>query len=470
MKADTTGETFQAADGPRTAPDPFERLLESMGPGEAFRCLAGLLPDAAVFVVDRDRTVLYWSPGASKLLGFSEEEAVGRLCLSSIRCRTCTLGCGIAKYGSVDGHALEHYRADERWVPTRKYARAFFDAAGDFAGGIEVLVPTGPPQLEEGALEAAAQLPGDAQEFHGLVSRDAGMLRAFQTIRNVAETDATVLVRGESGSGKELVARAIHLESHRARGPFVAVNCAALTPTLLESELFGHVRGAFTGAVKDRKGLFEQADGGTLFLDEVAELPLEVQSKLLRVLEQRTVTPVGGSREVPVDVRVIAATHRALRREVEQGRFREDLMYRLRVVPVFLPPLRERRGDVELLLRTFLRRFNEAGPRHVSSVAPEAMRSLLDHDWPGNVRELRNVVEYAFAVGRGEELQLHELPPELVESGREREESGAPGAGRSELDRIREALQLSGGRVGQAAERLGMSRATFWRRRRKLGI
>jgi transcriptional regulator with PAS, ATPase and Fis domain len=304
-----------------------------------------------------------------------------------------------------------------------------------------------------------------------MVSRDAAMWRAFQTMQNVAETDATVLVRGESGTGKELAARAIHLESHRGSGPFVTVNCAALTPGLVESELFGHVRGAFTGAVKDRKGLFAQAEGGTLFLDEVAELPLEMQSKLLRVLEERRVTPVGGSRSVPVDVRVIAATHRALRREVEKGRFREDLMYRLRVVPVFLPPLRERRGDVELLLRHWLAKFNETGPRHVSTIEPEAMRALLDHEWPGNVRELRNVIEYAFAVGRGEALALEDLPPEFSEANTTRATSSlsatSPERDSSEKERIREALQLSAGRIGEAAERLGMSRATFWRKRRK---
>jgi len=474
---------------PADPPDRLDPLLDRLGAHDAFRVLAELLPDAAVFAVDGERNIVHWSQGAQKLLGFTREEAVGRLCLASIRCRSCTLGCGIAKNGSVEGAPLDLYRADERWLPTRKYARGFHDDAGRFIGGIEVLVASGPPQREEGGLREDVLRPFDAEEFHGLISRDAGMKRAFQVVRNVAQTDATVLVRGESGSGKELVAHAIHRESHRSGGPFVAVNCAALTPGLLESELFGHIRGAFTGAVHDRKGLFEQADGGTLFLDEVAELPLETQSKLLRVLEERRVTPVGSAKEIEVDLRVIAATHRALRREVEQGRFREDLMYRLRVVPVFIPPLRERRGDVEVLLRTFLRRFNEVGPRHVATIAPEAMRALLDHGWPGNVRELRNVVEYAFAVGRGEELQLHELPPEFSEThgtgeaagraqGRLPGSSAAEGADRAspqgairdERERIQNALSRCEGRIGEAAERLGMSRATFWRKRRRHGL
>jgi transcriptional regulator with PAS, ATPase and Fis domain len=278
-----------------------------------------------------------------------------------------------------------------------------------------------------------------------------------------------VLVRGESGTGKELAARAIHAESHRRRGPFVAVNCAALTPSLIESELFGHVKGAFTGAAANRQGLFQQADRGTLFLDEVAELPLDVQGKLLRVLEERKVTPVGSDRAVTVDVRLVAATHKALREEVRKGTFREDLMYRLRVVPIFLPALRERRGDIELLLRRFLEEFRRRGPRRVARIAPEAMRALLDHPWPGNVRELHNVVEYACAVGRGPELLLDELPPEFREPGARRPPSarGALPAAGDEAERIRRALAESGGKVGAAARRLGISRATLWRRRKR---
>ncbi len=460
--------------------DALGAWLEARGPRQAFEVLCDLLPEAAVFIVDAEREIVHWSRGAEALLGFSADEAVGRLCLNAIRCRTCTLGCGLTRHGRIEGVDLDHYRADELWVPTKKYARGFFDDDGAFLGGIEILLPVGPPRHEEGAPSELAGLPPGAESFHGLVSRDEGMRRAFQVIRNVSETLATVLVHGESGTGKELVARAIHQESPRSQGPFIAVNCAALTPGLVESELFGHVRGAFTGAVRDRKGVFEQANGGTLFLDEVAELPIEMQSKLLRVLEDRTVTPVGASLSREIDVRIVAATHRTLAEEVAAGRFREDLMYRLRVVPITIPPLRERRSDVDVLTRTFVDRFNAVGPRRVTRIAPEATRALLDHDWPGNVRELRNVLEYAFAVARSDEIGLDELPPELLGSvtaglvGRSAAGSEAhghdPDTAAAERERIRAALQLEGGRVGAAAARLGMSRATFWRHRRRLGL
>ena len=442
----------------------LRNLLDEVDPHRAFEMLASLVPDAAVFVVDRDRNVVLWSEGATRVLGFSRDEVEGRMCLSGNRCRNCMVGCGLSEMGSIDGFPLELYRSDGQVVSVRKYGQSFRDAQGQFAGGIEVLVPTGPAFSPE---PTELGLPDDAEIFHGLVSRDPAMKQAFQTLRNVAETDATVLLRGESGTGKELVAHALHAESHRADGPFVAVNCAALTPTLIESELFGHQKGAFTGAVSDRDGLFVQANRGTLFLDEVAELPLEVQAKLLRVLEEQVVVPVGATGERSVDVRVVAATHRALRTEVRRGTFREDLLYRLRVVPIALPPLRERTGDVELLLQRFLEEFNAQGPRHVAQIAPDAMRALLDHEWPGNVRELRNVVQYAFAVGRGPELALSELPPELREDpGREPEPEDELG---EEL-RIRRALEQTKGHVGRAAELLGMSRPTFWRKRKRYGI
>jgi DNA-binding NtrC family response regulator len=249
----------------------------------------------------------------------------------------------------------------------------------------------------------------------------------------------------------------------------------------LESELFGHVRGAFTGAVRDHAGLFQRADGGTLFLDEVAEFPMELQAKLLRVLQERTFTPVGGTREFRVDVRIVAATHRSLREAVREGRFREDLMYRLRVVPVFLPALRERRQDITLLLWHCIDRHNERGPRRIEEIDPSAMRLLLDHAWPGNVRELQNVVEYAFAVGRGPVLLAEDLPPEFREF--------LPPVAASippllqtvradaltlpvmdEAQQIRQALLRYPRAMDEAARSLGMSRSTFWRKRKAHGV
>jgi transcriptional regulator with PAS, ATPase and Fis domain len=342
--------------------------------------------------------------------------------------------------------------------------------------------PVGEGRAAAWLLRFTAGLPGLAEfatdevvEFHGMLSREPHMHQQFAIIRQVAGTDSTVLVRGESGTGKELVARALHLASGRRAGPFLAINCAALTPSLLESELFGHVRGAFTGATRDHPGVFARAHRGTLFLDEVAELPLDLQAKLLRALETQSFTPVGGRELVHVDVRIIAATHRSLRELVRQGAFREDLMYRLRVVPIFLPPLRERRRDIPLLLRHFIEGHNRQGRRRIEQIPGPVMRRLLDHPWPGNVRELANVVEYAFAVGSSTSLRLQDLPPEFREGVPAAlappAPAGRPGRGaRASIDvaELGAALQASDGRVGEAARRLGLSRTAFWRLRRRL--
>ncbi len=318
--------------------------------------------------------------------------------------------------------------------------------------------------------------------FHGMWSADAAMKQMFRIVERVARVDASVLVRGETGAGKELVAAALHRCSPRSKGPFRAINCAAMPPALLESELFGHVRGAFTGAVRDSPGHFRAADGGTLFLDEVAELPLEVQAKLLRVLESRTVMPVGASESAAVDVRIVAATHRSLRQEVEAGRFRADLMFRLRVIPIFLPPLRERSADVILLAERVIEELNRRGGRAIARISSAAAQLLVAYDWPGNVRELRNVLEYAFATGDGPVLSEVDLPAELrssVESSpagrRAAEGGGPPPSGRAHRLRperalVELALARASGRRADAAAALGISRVTLWRRMRELGI
>jgi transcriptional regulator with PAS, ATPase and Fis domain len=322
-------------------------------------------------------------------------------------------------------------------------------------------------------LEDAGDVVSGEVVFHAMRTRDAHMKQLFRLIERVAADDSTVLIRGESGTGKELVAQAIHAASPRAKEPFAAINCAALPPTLLEAELFGTLKGAFTGAIKDTPGLIRSAHKGTLFLDEVAELPLELQAKLLRVLETRQVLPVGGTMPVSVDVRVLSATHRALRKEAEAGRFRADLMYRLRVIPIFLPPLRDRTEDVALLARAFVDELNQRGSRrHVESISAEALGALARWPWPGNVRELRNAIQYAFALGDGPVLRSTDLPPEILD-GRAVDDEAQPAAAHAEPPsraRIEEALQVAHGRRDDAAAALGVSRVTLWRWMREHGI
>lgn len=294
------------------------------------------------------------------------------------------------------------------------------------------------------------------------------MLEMFELLRRVARTEASILIRGETGTGKELVARAVHALSGRAEGPFRALNCATLTPELLASELFGHVRGAFTGAIKDRPGLFALADTGTLFLDEVAEIPVDIQARLLRVLQEKSFVPVGAIEPSRVDVRLVAATHRSLRAAVEAAQFRADLMYRIRVVPLFLPALRDRPGDIEALAWHFIDHFNHDNLRRVEAVSEAAMQALLEYRWPGNVRELRNVLEYAFAVGQGPVLTVDDLTPELRgERPPEPPERSQLTARDLERERIIEALNKAGGRKGDAATILGISRSTLWRKLRE---
>ena len=302
--------------------------------------------------------------------------------------------------------------------------------------------------------------------FQDIVTVAPCMLEFFQLIERVARTDTSLLIRGETGTGKELAARAVHNLSPRSKGVWQAVNCATLGSDLLASELFGHVKGAFTGAISDKKGLFEQANKGTLFLDEIGEMSIDVQARLLRVLQERVFTPVGATQTRTTDVRVISATHRALREEVEEGRFREDLMYRLRVVKLFLPPLRDRKGDVEALTWRFIEEFNQQDFRKVTGIAQNAYEALIAYHWPGNIRELRNAMEGAFAIGVGETLLLDDLPPELRGEEDSRGRTGGTG-GMSERQQIELALKQSNGKKGKAAELIGMSRSTLWRKMRE---
>ncbi|HMX62248.1 MAG TPA: sigma-54 dependent transcriptional regulator [Candidatus Sumerlaeota bacterium] len=310
--------------------------------------------------------------------------------------------------------------------------------------------------------------------IEGMVGETGQMQQIYEKVRLIAPTKASVLILGESGTGKEVLAKAIHQASPRARKPFVAVHCAALPEALLESELFGHERGAFTGAVSKRQGRFELASGGTIFLDEIGEIPLSMQVKLLRVLEAREIQRVGGNETISVDVRILAATNRDLSEEVAEGRFREDLFYRLNVVSVTLPPLRARRGDIPLLARHFLEDFARDNGREVPDVSREAMEILVNYHWPGNVRELRNIMENTFVFLRGKTILPESLPAGFSKPVAEPSEGlvfplGLP-LEQVETDYLKRTLTACDGNRTRAAESLCISRRTLQRRIKELGI
>jgi Nif-specific regulatory protein len=317
-----------------------------------------------------------------------------------------------------------------------------------------------------------ARLQKEIQIEHEMVGESAPMRAVYQFIGKVAPTDATVLIRGESGTGKELAAHAVHRNSPRSTKPFVAINCATLTETLLESELFGHEKGAFTGAITQKRGKVEIADSGTLFLDEVGELTPNIQAKLLRVLQAREFERLGGTRPIAVDVRVIAATNRNLEEAIKTGGFRQDLYYRLNVVSMVMPPLRERREDIALLASYFVASYSKKCKRKVSGISPEARRVLFAHDWPGNVRELQNAIERAVVLGSTAMILPHDLPETLLESGANTSPSVTYYDAVKEAKRllILNALEKSDGNYTEAAKSLGVHPNNLHRLIRSLNL
>lgn len=311
--------------------------------------------------------------------------------------------------------------------------------------------------------------------FENIIGHSPQMQRVFDVLGQVASTTATVLILGESGTGKELVAQALHQNSQRKERPFAAVNCAALSEGLIESELFGHVKGAFTGAVSHKEGRFKYADGGTLFLDEVGDMPLETQAKLLRVLENREVVPVGGNESVAVDVRLVAATNRDLRAMVQAGTFREDLLFRLQVISVDLPPLRDRTGDIPLLIEHFIGEFADEHAKSVAGIGPEARAALVRYPWPGNVRELRNALENMVLLSRGETLEFGDVPVHVLDGDVTVPVSGGfdmTGRTLKETERelISQNLALYDGNREKTAKSLGIGERTLYRKIKEYGL
>ncbi|MGD8396522.1 MAG: sigma 54-interacting transcriptional regulator [Candidatus Eiseniibacteriota bacterium] len=422
-----------------------------------------------VFTVDEDWHVLSFNHAAELITGISRQEAIGRRCADVFRASMCEADCAL-RHTMESGVAVVNkatfiVNATGKRVPISVSTALLRDESGAVVGGAETFRDLSVIE------ELRTQVRGRSQ-VGDLVSRSPAMRQLLDVLPRIADSESTVLLQGETGTGKELVARVLHGLSGRHRGPFVAVNCGALPDTLLESELFGYKAGAFTGANKDKPGRFTLARGGTLFLDEIGEVSQALQVRLLRVLQERRFEPLGATRAEEADVRVIAATHCDLAAEVNAGRFRQDLYYRINVMKLELPPLRERREDIPLLVRHFLDAFNAVQNKRVTSVSPDVLGVLTAHDYPGNVRELENVIEHAFVLLRDGQIELEHLPGELVPV------ASVPAAGHKLADTlrvieartIREAIERHAGNRRAAARELGMHKSTLFRKVRQLGI
>jgi len=413
---------------------------------------------------DLERRIFFFNKAAERITGYRREEVLGRDCHQVFPGNFCGGKCSFCRNDCPPA------------LPDKPYSLCFRGRDGsDLHLEMNLTSIAAPDGEVRGVvasfrdlsreIELAGRL-GEIEQFAGIIGRDAKMQEMYQTIRELADSRAPVLITGESGTGKELVAAAIHSEGQRAGKLFVPVNCGALPENLLESELFGHVRGAFTGAVRDKKGRFELADGGTIFLDEIGDISLAMQVKLLRVLQNGTFHRVGGEETIRVDVRVVSATHKNLKAEISAGRFREDLYYRLCVVPVHLPPLRERPTDIPLLVRHFIKQIAREEKREELTLAPETLDLLLTHSWPGNIRELQNVIRYLMVRCRDNLARPQHLPENLLASAgtivprtglRKRKRMGLT------VELVMAALAETAGNRLQAAKHLGVGRATLYR-------
>jgi PAS domain S-box-containing protein len=434
---------------------PTEAILESISDG--------------VFTIDLDWRITAFNRAAEEITGISREEALGRLCSEVLRSSMCEAECALRrtlKTGKpVIGRSGFIIDADGTRIPISVSTAVLRDGEGRVVGGAETFRNLSEVEALRRELEGRARV-GD------LVSRSPLMQRVFEVLPAVAASPSTVLILGETGTGKELVARTIHSLSPRRQGPFVAVNCGALPDTLLESELFGYKAGAFTGATKDKPGRFALAKGGTLFLDEIAEVSPALQVRLLRVLQERTYEPLGATRSEKAEVRIIVATNKDLAAEVRRGAFRDDLYYRVNVVRVELPPLRRRKEDIPLLVEQFVARFNRIQQKSVSRVTAEALSLLMAHDWPGNVRELENAIERSFILCTDGAIDLGHLPEELTAHRVPREGRGRMKTAREllEAQTIRNALERNAYSRLAAARELGIHKSTLFRKVKRLGI
>ncbi len=421
-----------------------------------------------VFTIDRGWRITSFNRAAERITGISRNDAVGQACSDVFHASICENECALKRTlesGKPVVNATAHIVTNQGMrVPIRISAAIIKDGHGRVIGGVETFQDLS--QVEQLRKELKARYT-----FEDIVGRSQAMMNLFEILPRIAESSSTVLIQGPSGTGKELFARAIHNLSARRRKRFVAVNCAALPDALLESELFGYKAGAFTDARRDHPGRFVLAHGGTIFLDEIGDISPALQVRLLRVLQERVVEPLGSVEPVPVDVRVVAATNRDLAGLVRDGRFREDLYYRIRVVFLDLPGLKQRREDIPLLADHCVAKFNRLQGKDITGLSPEVMSRLMEYDFPGNVRELENIIEQAFVLCRGGIIEMHHLPPELRPTASSRDDTLGPLSIQAmEKNLIVETLRRYHGNRKKAAQDLGINTSTLYRKIKALRI
>jgi PAS domain S-box-containing protein len=445
-------------------------LLESMAEG--------------VFTVDRSGIITSWNPAMERITGYTAGEAVNTGCelLKFNRCigSTCPSGiaeCGIYKEGCIDGRECFIKHKDGTDIPVLKSARILRDKSGTARGVVETVTDLTELHKARREAEEANLRLGEKHRLDNIIGKSRLMREIFFTIRACASSDVNVLIQGESGTGKELVAGAIHFNSRRSPMPFVTVNCSALSESVLESELFGHAKGAFTNAINHRTGRFEDASGGTIFLDEIGDISPSIQIKLLRVLQEKEVERVGESKKRKVDIRIVAATNRDLYDLVKKGTFREDLYYRLKVFPINLPPLRDRKKDIPILISHFIKMQNTKTGKRINGITQAAMRMLMDYQWPGNVRELENAIEHAFVLCSGEHIDIFELPVEIRRAGVTHDvidpgDDTGNSVRRKKItpEQLLRVLEESDWNKAEVARRTGYSRASIWKYMKKWHI
>jgi PAS domain S-box-containing protein len=420
-----------------------------------------------VFTVNLDFQITSFNRAAEMITGFSRRRALGKMCCNVLQANVCETGCflreTLATKRPIENRPVLIRRADGKQIPISSSTTLLKDKGGKVVGGVETF-------RDLSVVYELKKAISRRHTFEDIVSKSEKMLKLFSILPQIAASSSTVLIEGGSGTGKELVARAIHNNSPKRGGPFVAVNCGALPDNLCESELFGYKAGAFTDAKRDKLGRFAMAQGGSIFLDEIGDISSAVQMRLLRVLEERVYEPLGSNRSVRTDARVIAATHRNLAGLVEQGVFREDLYFRINVIKLFLPPLSERKEDIPLLVEHFVDHFNHLNGRGIAGVTQEAMAALMFYDWPGNVRELENAIEHAFVLCRKELIELQHLPEHVMPK------NGTAGVPirltlkEAEKRTIEQALARNEWRRMATAAELGIDKNTLRRKIQRLGI